>query len=408
QGSGVYALNSLGSAHPTALQTDMFPLHRTFSEWKNSYYSTIGVQHNGRFGGNHINNPDFIANGTAGIMKDCQDCHMPDQVGVGCVFGSPAFPVRQDVPQHSFIGSNTWVLNAIRTMDSDGNGSPDYSDGETGLSDDNVNSAITRNIDMLEKASDMTLTLIGTNSMRVRVINRGGHKLPTGFPDGRRAWLNVKYYDCFEHLIAENGHYDWGTATLTKNDTKVYEIQLGIQGAAYAASVGLPEGPTHHFLLANQVVKDNRIPSAGWFSPGSELDQTKPVGATYQSGQHWDDTNYSIPAAARHVIVTLNYQVTSKEFIEFLRDANTTDTSGQVAYDLWVEYGMSAPVVMDQEELFLPNPVDLNQDGQINIDDLTAIILQWGSSCPCSADINHDGQVNIDDLTAVILAWGSC
>ncbi|HWB21206.1 MAG TPA: beta-propeller fold lactonase family protein [Phycisphaerales bacterium] len=46
-------------------------------------------------------------------------------------------------------------------------------------------------------------------------------------------------------------------------------------------------------------------------------------------------------------------------------------------------------------------------DGQVNIDDLTAIILAWGTSNP-AADINDDGQVNIDDLTAVILAWGPC
>ncbi|HWB20698.1 MAG TPA: PQQ-dependent sugar dehydrogenase [Phycisphaerales bacterium] len=46
-------------------------------------------------------------------------------------------------------------------------------------------------------------------------------------------------------------------------------------------------------------------------------------------------------------------------------------------------------------------------DGQVNIDDLTQIILNWGTN-NASADINNDGNVNIDDLTAVILSWGAC
>ncbi|HWB20355.1 MAG TPA: GC-type dockerin domain-anchored protein, partial [Phycisphaerales bacterium] len=46
-------------------------------------------------------------------------------------------------------------------------------------------------------------------------------------------------------------------------------------------------------------------------------------------------------------------------------------------------------------------------DGQVNIDDLTQIILNWGTN-NANADINDDGIVNIDDLTAVILAWGPC
>ncbi|HWB18724.1 MAG TPA: dockerin type I domain-containing protein [Phycisphaerales bacterium] len=50
-------------------------------------------------------------------------------------------------------------------------------------------------------------------------------------------------------------------------------------------------------------------------------------------------------------------------------------------------------------------PGDVNGDGFVNIDDLTAVILAWGSCSGCPADLNHDGQVNIDDLTAVILGW---
>ncbi len=55
---------------------------------------------------------------------------------------------------------------------------------------------------------------------------------------------------------------------------------------------------------------------------------------------------------------------------------------------------------------------DVNRDGAVNVDDLIAVILDWGG-CPtpptaCDADINHDAVVNVDDLIAVILGWGAC
>jgi hypothetical protein len=42
------------------------------------------------------------------------------------------------------------------------------------------------------------------------------------------------------------------------------------------------------------------------------------------------------------------HQTTSKEYIEFLRDSNATDGKGQIAYDEWVNAGMSKPVLMDR------------------------------------------------------------
>ena len=42
----------------------------------------------------------------------------------------------------------------------------------------------------------------------------------------------------------------------------------------------------------------------------------------------------------------LYYQSTSKEFIEFLRDENRTDTKGQEMYDIWATNGMCPPTLM--------------------------------------------------------------
>jgi hypothetical protein len=55
---------------------------------------------------------------------------------------------------------------------------------------------------------------------------------------------------------------------------------------------------------------------------------------------------------------------------------------------------------------------DVNGTGAIDVDDLLAVINQWGNcpalTLPCSADINLDHAVNVDDLLAIINGWGAC
>jgi hypothetical protein len=390
QPDGSYALNALGAAHETASQDDMFPLHRTYREWQNSYYKTLGgVQHNGRFGGNH----------PTGIMHTCQDCHLPDQEGSGCGMGPP-FPVRPDVPQHSFIGANTWVLGAVRSL---------FPDAATGLSAESVAAAKARNIDMLEKASDLEVTQ-AQSIITTRITNQSGHKLPTGFPDGRRMWINVKFLDAGGGLLSERGAYDFDTAELLADgaDTTVYECRMGLT-ADQAALTGLAEGNTFHFVLANEILKDNRIPTRGWAISIAEQDQSEPVGETYVSGQHWHDTVFTIPANAAEAVVTVYFQLTSKEFVTFLRDTNVTNDDGQTAYDAWVAQGMSQPVVMDMVSLDLLNPADVDADGDVDFQDLLYVLGYWGNcqSVICPMDIDKDGVVGLLDLLQVLSHFGS-
>ncbi|MCI0364893.1 MAG: hypothetical protein L0219_13530 [Phycisphaerales bacterium] len=399
QPDGSYALGALDQPHPTQDQRDMFPLHRTYSEWKNSYYSSVGVDHDGLFGGNH----------PTGIMKVCQDCHMPDMQGFGCSVVGPFFE-RPDIPQHSFVGSNTWVLSAIQTVDFNQDGLPDYPD--SGLDDELVAGAVVRNTDFLQRASTLTVTR-QNQDIKVRVLNKTGHKLPTGFPDGRRIWINMKFMDCNDQILLEDGAYDFETATLDPLTTRVYEMRLGIDGAEYAALVGHPEGETFHFILANKILKDNRIPPAGFSNVLAQQNQTASVGATYLNGQNWDDTIYAMPEGTTKTVVAVYYQLTSREFIEFMRDANTTDNRGQVVYDLWVEYGKSAPVLMDLAEVPIYKAADVNEDGTVDVSDLLGVIGNWGvcnppPPLPCLGDLNGDGLVNITDLLGVVEDWGPC
>ncbi len=386
---GTFSLTELDTPHPTQQQNDMFPVHRTYQEWLHSYYGqTEGVQHNGRFGGNH----------PTGVMQVCQDCHMPDTILAGCGLGG-VYVERQDMPAHLFAGANTWVLGAIQEL---------YGPTATGLSQNEVDAAIARNIDMLEKATDTTVEQEG-QELHVRVINRSGHKFPTGFPDGRRAWINVRFFDADEVLISERGAYDFDLAELSEEDTKVYEAIMGVD-AEQSTATGLPEGPTHHFVLANTILKDNRIPATGVYVADYADNGAAPVGASFQEGQHWDDTIYDIPTGTASAIVTVYYQTTSKSFIEFLRDENTTDELGQQAYDLWVAHGKSAPAPIDVVEISITphgGVGDFNNDNFVDAADLALLLSVWGVQTTSPADLDGNGVIGPGDLAILLANWYS-
>jgi len=93
-----------------------------------------------------------------------------------------------------------------------------------------------------------------------------------------------------------------------------------------------------HFVLNNCIAKDNRIPPLG-FSPSSpgdpNGDELRPVAYTYPQTSpgsgvlvNYDNTDYTcvLPAGMAwpvRVDAELQFQVSSKDYIEFLRDQAT-------------------------------------------------------------------------------------
>ena len=51
---------------------------------------------------------------------------------------------------------------------------------------------------------------------------------------------------------------------------------------------------------------------------------------------------------------------------------------------------------------------DLDNDGEVGISDLLAVIEAWGACGGCNADLNGDNVVNVTDLLSVVEAWGYC
>jgi hypothetical protein len=207
--------------------------------------------------------------------------------------------------------------------------------------------AVERAEAMLQLAATLELTATDFGVIAT-VTNQTGHKLPSGYPEGRRIWLNVKAYDGTDQLVYESGAYDFGTAELTHDsDLKIYEIHPGTS-PALGALIGFPAGKSFHFVLSDTVYFDNRIPPRGFTNANFEAIQSPPVDYAYADMQYWDDTQYFLPETAESVEVTLYYQSTSKEYVEFLRDENTTNSAGQNLYDAWVAQGKCPPEVMAQ------------------------------------------------------------
>jgi len=304
-GDGIYQPNAFDTTNDNFSPHSMAPVERTYSEWLNSEYAATGVYQ-----------PEFAGNKADGIVSSCQDCHMHDVDGVGCnVQGAPT---RGDLPLHDMTGGSTWIAGLLPAL-------------------------------------HPTQVDVTSGELVVRVTNQTGHKLPTGYPEGRRIWVNVQYYDDGDSLISESGAYDSSTGVLTHDpEAKIYEVHPGI-GDNIDEVVSLPVGPSLHFVLNNQIFEDNRIPPRGFTNAAFDAFGGTPVGHPYADGQHWDDTPYTIPPGTVRAELKLYYQSTSKEFIEFLRDENTTDTKGQEMYDLWVNNSRCPPELMAETTWTAPS-----------------------------------------------------
>jgi hypothetical protein len=313
---------SFDTPHSDGDLRNMFPVERTYSEWTMSEYASTGV-----FA------PEFAGDKPDGIVSTCQDCHMRDVTGRGANGG----PTRDNLGLHDLTGGNHFIPDILPAM---------WGSEVDSL---RLQAGKQRAIDMLQKAATLALApgQDGSNpTVTVTVTNETGHKLTSGYPEGRRMWLNIKAWDEGNNLVYESGAYDVATGILTHDaDVKIYQIKPGLS-PGLATALGLPAGPSFHFVINDTVYSDNRIPPRGFTNANFEDIQSPAVAHTYADGQHWDETTYTLPGDAVFTEVKLYYQTVSKEYVEFLRDENETNTAGDDLYNLWVAQGKCAPVTM--------------------------------------------------------------
>lgn len=354
--------NLLLTGQPGALPTERYPafsyfhVERTFSEFMASAYGQqggapgIGPFAPDRFKTSYPNN--YIAK--------CQDCHMRDVPGRGgdksnAVYRPSAEHPYSGVPLHDMSGGNMWVpwllastVKGSQNYDATnarllGQGASvltlDLRQG-LGLNASALLASVERAKAMLEAAASIQGLNYSpsTGTLTFRVQNQTGHKLISGFPEGRRMFVNIKVYSG-SNLIHEVNPYDYTVGTLkgldlsySRNSPRLAAHERYVDELVYEmhpTSSLTGEDKTFHFALATGRYKDNRIPPKGFNVTEAIRRQAEPVSngmsapdyftpAEYSGG--YDEVTITVPTGADRIVITLFYQVTSREYVEFLRD----------------------------------------------------------------------------------------
>ena len=331
-------------------------VERTFSEFMLSDYGLQG----GAPGSGPFAPGVFETSLANNYIARCQDCHMADTSGKACnksygvlrPSGSIEHP-ESGLPHHDLTGGNAWVGWILAsTVPTSPNYDPvnesllagraseltmDLAAG-LGLDPAALLAGSDRATTNLQRAASIDNTTYNpaTGSLSFRIQNHTGHKLISGFPEGRRMFVNI-VASLDGTVVWQANPYD-ATADTLKGlpgsagspalaageayiDALVYEM--------HPSSTLTGESKTFHFALADGRSKDNRIPPRGFRIGEAAARQCEPVWegavapgyfttAEYAGG--YDEVAVTIPEVADEVVVTLYYQTTSREYIEFLRD----------------------------------------------------------------------------------------
>ena len=292
------------------------PLDTTYAEWAASAFARAGDP----------------------AARTCQDCHMPR--ADGDLFVSTTGGVPRTMPRrHDFAGANVWGIGVVRDVRNDPSVSAHY------------DLAIERAHAMLASAARLTVMDAPASAMpgetahvTVRFENLSGHKLPTGYADGRRVWLEVALVDASGAAQIVSGRYDDANAALDETDPQLhlYEALHGRIGT----------GVEEHLALHDTVVRDTRIPPREMTSNAD----IAPVGADFAGGANGtlrndDVATYAIaiPSTASGSVtvrVRALYQSTTREYVEFLEHENHTDDRGTTLRAAWEASGRAAPIEM--------------------------------------------------------------
>jgi len=306
-------------------------IERTYSEWLLS---------------------DFAQKGRDGT---CQSCHYPLVEGGGEAsrFGSAK---RQYFVMHGPVGGSIWIQDATWLL---WNGKD--------MDRKAVDMGKQRALEMLKTASSLEIKTSGEGKAVLRITNLTGHKLPTGYPEGRKMWVNARFFDSSGALLKEVGKYAPREDTLLgkpvtaptlldPEQTRVYECLPAISDAQ-AKKYNKQPGKSFHFVLNDYIAKDNRIPPKGFKNSTFKEHLSQPIGAEYADGQYWDDVPLEPPAGCKRIVVNLMFQPVSWEYIKFLAEENKTDDWGKRLYEAWNKTGQCAPTVIAELDATWPqNP----------------------------------------------------
>jgi len=356
------------------------PEQRTYSEWRFS-----------DFGEAYANDPE---SGTR-----CQDCHMPtmmhefaDDARVSLNPDGPLvgwYPYAKDrnpnggTAFHKFAGANRDLPMMMKFLYPE----PDLEliGARTGTDPrifpgmlstrDPMYDRAQRNTEIsLSNAVDVAISQAPTWNeaggyweVKVKVTNTSGHRIPSGYPDGRRFWIELAVSDAAGGTVYQSGHYDELNAELHTdpvtlglnraleplidaasgtNAVMVYERVTGLCSDATGPIFPDPDPenrtPTSctpsTSLLNNFILFDNRI-----LPQGFDYARLRQAGVKlwnhdvnmvpyedddrYPAGQNWDEVTYRFSGTADQVLTAraeVYWQTHTREFMEHLREQDTS------------------------------------------------------------------------------------
>jgi MYXO-CTERM domain-containing protein len=366
-----------------------FNEQRTYSEWLGSAWALPG--------------DDF---------RSCQDCHMSAVEGVpaaGCLEYEGLGYDQGGARRHLMLGANAQVLRII-------------ADNSPGADDPAIEAALEHFDEFLAGAATLDVQFpnavdlgVGIAALPVRVTNETGHKLPTGYSEGRIMWLEV--------TASYAGASVWSSGAWDGA-----EIEADPQLRSYEAiAERWSDGTRNHLLLNDHWVIDTRIPARG----ATMNFETDPIGDRYaplpdNTWPNYDEHSYAFGPASvidatpdiadddqLELSVRLLYLINTQSYLDQLRDDNAVNDAGQAVWDMYDADGGPQPVVLASASvtvpltgLELPDPGDGDGDGDpgdgdgdnSDWDEIdtgsyettdtgdTTSATEGGESCNCSTD----------------------
>jgi len=291
-----------------------FGEQRTYSEWEGSAYAQAG--------------PGF---------KGCVDCHMPAVADVaGCAeFNTEGETHPTGGRRHDLAGANRRMVELLKQVYGEA-GEAVLDDVYFDIAIDNIDRTLATAATLEVTAPAMVDVTQGISGWSVKVINNTGHKLPSGYSEGRVMWLEVLGRHG-EEVVYSSGRWVDGEGLADDPQLRSYE----------GHALELASKTRFHLLRNDHWELDSRIPPKGL---KADI-ETDPVGDRYallpdQTWPNYDDVSYVFPAAqvldatpevADEMIlsVRLLYVINTPEYVGFLADENKTNEAGQTVADLF-------------------------------------------------------------------------
>ncbi|MDI1483935.1 hypothetical protein [Polyangium sp. y55x31] len=302
-----------------------FPLDTTYEEWAQSAYAEEGGQ-------------------------SCVDCHTRRKPGQFPVATVPVAPLRPDPRDHVFAGGNLFGIRAVMAKDP----------ARAAAFPDAFALALARTEETLSAAAKIEITSAPASAapgepftITVRVENLSGHKFPTGYAEGRRAWIALALIDSTGEETFLVGGYDAAKGEIEASPpTRVYRAQHGRWNGAAAE-------PGEDLARHDMILSDTRIPPKGFVPttttrPTGEIDYGDGAGGV----RSFDEATFTVAAPAgvtgeRTVSARVLYQPITRKYVEHLAAANVTDSSGQELLAIYESVGASPPFVVAKAEVVI-------------------------------------------------------